>query len=139
MDQCIFCEIVNDRAPASVVYRDEICMAFMDIQPVNPGHLLVIPTNHATNLAELDPRTGGRLFEVAQQLAAALRRSGVQCEGVNFFLADGEAAGQEVFHVHLHVIPRYSGDGFGFTFADSYWELPERQELDKIAEAIRDN
>ncbi len=139
MDQCIFCEIVNDRAPASLVYRDGVCIAFMDIHPVNPGHLLVIPINHATHLAELDPRTGGRLFEVAQQLAASLRRSGVQCEGVNFFLADGEAAGQDVFHVHLHVIPRFTGDGFGFNFADSYWELPERQELDKIAEAIRDN
>ncbi len=138
MNHCVFCEIAKEQAAASVIYRDDTCLAFLDIQPVNPGHLLVIPIEHAANLAELDPKSGGHLFEVAQRLAASLRNSSVRCEGVNIFLAGGEAAGQEVFHHHMHIIPRFTGDGFALTFAESYWDLPDRQELDKIAQAIRD-
>ena len=76
------------------------------------------------------------MFKIAMKLSESLRNSGIRCEGVNLFLADGEVAGQEVFHVHLHVIPRFSGDGFGFKFDDSYWVLPERAELDDVAEKI---
>jgi diadenosine tetraphosphate (Ap4A) HIT family hydrolase len=130
---CIFCRIVAGDAPASFVYRDERCAAFMDIQPVTPGHVLVIPTRHAANLSELDPEDGEHLFRVGQQLAAAVRRSGLRCEGVNLFLADGVAAGQEVFHVHLHVIPRFQGDGFGLRFPPTYGLYPVREELDEIA------
>ena len=99
--------------------------------------MLVIPNQHAPYLADLEEETGAHMFRVAQRLAAALRVSGVQCEGVNFFLADGEAAMQEVFHVHLHVFPRYQGDGFGLEFSPDYFTLPERSELDGIAEDIR--
>ena len=106
-------------------------------QPVNPGHVLVIPNQHAANLADLDPDCGAHLFRVAQQIAQALRTSGIPCEGINLFLADGEVAGQDVFHVHLHVIPRYSGDGFGFRFGPHYGNRPNRAELDMMAEAIR--
>lgn len=134
---CIFCSILSGTAPASLVYRDDVCAAFMDIQPINPGHLLVIPVAHAANLSELVPETGAQLFRVAQHLAAALRRSGVQCQGVDLFLADGEAAGQEVFHVHLHVIPRFHGDGFGFRFSPMYTQRPSRLDLDRVAEKIR--
>jgi histidine triad (HIT) family protein len=134
---CIFCKILADESPASFVYRDEVCTAFMDIQPVNPGHVLVIPNEHATNLSELNPGTGGQIFQIGQQIAAALYASDLQCEGINFFLADGEPAGQEVFHVHLHVFPRFAGDGFGLEFAPSYFQLPERAELDEAAEKIR--
>src|SRR5215207_166547 len=94
MDDCIFCRILAGSAPGSFVYRDEQCAAFMDVQPVNPGHLLVVPTRHAASLAELDAPTAGRLMQVAQRLAAALRASGLRCEGVNLFLADGKAATQ---------------------------------------------
>jgi histidine triad (HIT) family protein len=136
MGNCAFCEIVAGHAPASVVYRDARCVAFMDIQPVNPGHLLVIPLAHAAYLAELDTRDGGHLFQVAQKLAVALRRSGLRAEGVNLYLADGEAAGQEVFHVHLHVFPRFAGDGFGLRFAPEYGEPVSRARLDRDAAAI---
>lgn len=98
---CIFCRIIAGQAPASLVYRDDVVAAFMDIRPVNPGHLLVVPSAHATMLADLPKRDGQQMFAVAQQLAAAVRRSGVRCEGVNLFLADGEVAGQEVFHAHF--------------------------------------
>jgi len=120
-----------------MVYQDAVCSAFLDIQPVNPGHVLVIPNQHAAFLADLEEETGAHMFRVAQRLASALRVCGVQCEGVNFFLADGEAAMQEVFHVHLHVFPRYQGDGFGLNFSPDYFTLPERSELDRIADDIR--
>ena len=137
MDDCIFCDIVVGRLPASMVYQDDRCAAFMDIQPVNPGHMLVIPNDHAAYLAELDEDTGAQMFRVAQRLAGALRHSGVKCEGVNLFLADGEAASQEVFHVHLHVFPRYHGDGFGLQFGPAYFDKPARSELDEVAGKIR--
>jgi histidine triad (HIT) family protein len=107
MEACVFCDIIAGRSQASVVYRDDYCIAMMDICPVNAGHLLVIPVKHAAHLADLESRIGGALFEAAQKLAAAIRRSGLKAEGINLLLADGAAAGQEVFHVHLHVLPRF--------------------------------
>lgn len=133
---CIFCDILAGRAPVSWVYQDEQVAAFMDIQPVNAGHVLVIPRQHAAALAGLDEDSGAQMFRVGQRVAQALRQSGLPCEGVNFFLADGEAAGQEVFHVHLHVFPRYTGDGFGFKFGPHYRSLPARATLDLTADHI---
>ena len=133
--ECVFCAIVAGRAEASVVHDDEEVLAFLDIRPVTAGHLLVIPKRHAAYLAELDEATGGRIFTVAMRLAAALRASGLPCEGINLFLADGEAAFQEVFHTHLHVFPRFAGDTFRIS-AD--WSLtPPREELDRLAALIR--
>ncbi len=137
MSACVFCAILAGKLPASIVFRDDLCWAFMDIQPVNPGHVLVIPTTHAPSLAELDEASGDRMFRTAQRIAQALRNSGLQCEGVNFFLADGAAAGQEVFHVHLHVFPRYTNDGFGLRFGPEYGHRPTRAELEAIAGKIR--
>ena len=134
---CVFCDILAGRTPGSVVYRDGLVTAFMDIQPINPGHLLVVPNEHAADLAELPAATGARLFEVGQRLAAALRRTAVRCEGINLFVADGEPAGQEVFHVHLHVLPRFKADGFGLHYGAHYFERPSREALDEVAEAIR--
>lgn len=131
---CTFCEIAAGRLPSSQLYADDDVLAFLDIRPVTTGHLLVIPRAHAANLAELDPRAGARMFVVAQGLAAALRRSGVRCEGVNMYLADGVAAGQEVFHAHLHVLPRFAGDGFRLTVEFGH---PDRSALDATAALIR--
>lgn len=136
MESCVFCDIVAGRVPASVVHRDGRCIAFMDIQPVTPGHLLVVPLAHSAYLADLDAVVGGHLFVVAQKLAAAIRGSGLRADGVNFFLADGEAAGQEVFHLHLHVFPRFEGDGFGLRFAPEYGQPVARERLDAEAMSI---
>ncbi|MDT7595008.1 MAG: histidine triad family protein [Pseudonocardiales bacterium] len=106
---CVVCRIVAGAADASVVYDDDRLLAFCDLNPVNPGHLLVVPKVHSVGLAGLDEADGSRMFKVAQSLAAAVRSSGLRCQGVNLFLADGKAAGQEVLHVHLHVFPRYVG------------------------------
>jgi histidine triad (HIT) family protein len=134
---CVFCDIICGSAPASIVYTDDLVVAFMDIRPINAGHLLIVPRTHAACLSELDGETGGHMFQIALQLAEAIRRSGVLCEGLNLFLADGEAAGQEVFHVHLHLIPRFRGDGFGFRFGPEYSQQPERGALDEVAGSIR--
>ena len=136
MSNCVFCDILAGDLPSSIVLEDELVCAFMDIQPVNPGHVLIIPKQHTTFVADLHEETGGHMFRIAQKIAAALRRSGVKCEGVNMFLADGEAAGQEVFHVHLHVFPRFAGDGFGLRIGQEYGKKPAREELDDAAEQI---
>jgi len=136
MTDCIFCRILGGSAPGTFVYRDELCAAFMDIKPVNPGHVLVIPVAHAPYLAHLREETGAHLFRIAQRVAAAIRASGLRCEGINLFLADGEAAMQEVFHTHLHVLPRFRGDGFGLRFGPDYAVRP-RADLEAAARAIR--
>jgi histidine triad (HIT) family protein len=138
MEDCVFCHIVKGVAPASIVYSDEKVLAFMDIQPVNPGHALVIPKAHVARLSGLDEETGAHLFRIAMRVADGVKRSGVKCEGVNLLLSDGEAAFQEVFHVHLHVIPRFRGDGFGIRFGRQYGLKAERNELDKISIKIRE-
>jgi histidine triad (HIT) family protein len=134
---CLFCDIVRGQVPASLVYEDEMVLAFMDIQPVNPGHVLITARDHASLLADLDPEVGGHLFRVGMQLAAALRRSPLRCEGINFYLADGAAAGQQVGHIHLHVVPRFRGDGFGLRFGPHYSQRPSRETLNEVAAAIR--
>ena len=131
---CVFCEIIAGRAESSLAYEDAHVIAFMDIRPLTPGHVLVVPRVHADCLEALDEELGARLFRVGHRLARALRRSGLPCEGVNLFLADGEAAFQEVFHVHLHVLPRTPRDGFRIKAA---WRRPGRAELDLAAEQVR--
>jgi diadenosine tetraphosphate (Ap4A) HIT family hydrolase len=133
-NECVFCAIVLGEAEASVVHEDDAVLAFMVLQPVAPGHLLVVPKAHAVGLADLDERAGVRVWQVAHRLGRALRYSGLRCEGVNLFLADGVTAFQEIFHVHLHVFPRFAGDGFRL---DAEWRMRERSELDEAATAVR--
>ncbi len=135
MAECRFCEIVAGRSPVSTFYEDEVVLGFMTLGPVTEGHAMVIPKEHAAYLADLDEETGRHLWTVTQRTAAAIRECGVQCEGINLFLADGEAAFQEIFHVHMHVFPRYRGDSFKLV-AD--WDnKPPREELDRIAAQIQ--
>src|SRR5262245_14980027 len=132
---CVFCRIIAGDLPASVVYSDDLAIAFMDINPVTPGHLLVVPLEHVASLSAMDEEIGAHLFRVAMRLQDAIHRSGIKCAGINLFLADGEAAGQDVFHVHLHVFPRYEGDSFRI---DADWSVkPSRAELDDVASRIK--
>jgi histidine triad (HIT) family protein len=136
-EPCVFCAIANGEAPASIVYRDDAVVAFMDIRPVTPGHVLVVPLKHEVGILDMDDEeTAARMFTVGRQIAEALKDSGVRMDGFNLFLADGEVAGQEVFHVHLHVVPRFRGDGLGW-IRPAYDRPPPRSELDKVAEHIR--
>jgi len=136
-DDCVFCKIVEGTAPASVVYSDGSVMAFMDIAPIVPGHLLVIPKRHAVLVGDLEGSEGTTCWMIAATLAKALRGSGLRVEGVNLFVADGEAAFQDVPHFHVHVIPRRHGDVFGLTFPPDYESLPARPELDAVASHVR--
>ena len=134
MSDCIFCAIVQRQAEASYVFEDDLVVAFMTLEPVSVGHVLVIPRAHLPYLADVPRDIAAHMFTVGQELAAALRRSSIPCEGVNLFYADGEAAFQEVFHAHLHVFPRTTGDGFGLV-AD--WRVRPRPELDAAAAELR--
>lgn len=135
-EPCIFCDIIAGRAEASFVYEDDLVVSFLTIGPVTDGHLMVVPRAHMPMLADITDNVAARMYTVALRLAQALRDSDLRCEGVNMFHADGEAAFQEVFHTHLHVFPRYRGDGFGLT-AD--WNRSaERGALDAHAASIRD-
>jgi diadenosine tetraphosphate (Ap4A) HIT family hydrolase len=131
---CIFCAIVAREAEASIIHEDDAVVVFMDLNPVTPGHLLVVPRKHAVGLEDLDTGTSAHVWSVGHQMARALRRSGLRCDGINVFLADGEVAFQEVFHFHLHVFPRYEGDGFTI---GAQWEERDRALLDSEATAIR--
>jgi diadenosine tetraphosphate (Ap4A) HIT family hydrolase len=137
MGECVFCQIVDGQAPASVVYSDGTVMAIMDISPIVPGHLLVLPKRHAPLMSELAPGEGAACWVIAETMAKALRGSGLRVEGVNLFVADGEAAFQDVAHFHIHVIPRYGGDGFNLTLPPEYGQPVDRTALDDAAARIR--
>ena len=135
MQECVFCQIVAGESPASIFYEDEIVLGFMTIGPVTTGHAMIIPKRHAAYLADLDEETGRHLWTITQRTAAAIRESGVRSEGINLFLADGEAAFQEIFHLHMHVFPRYAGDPFKLVVD---WDVkPSREELNQAAQQIR--
>jgi histidine triad (HIT) family protein len=132
---CAFCGIVSGRLRASRVYEDARVLSFMDIHPASHGDLLVIPKVHATGLEDIDEALMTHLFRVVHLLARALRHSGLPCEGVNLFLADGEAAGQTVFHLHVHVFPRTAEDRFHL---EVRWQERSRAALDDDASQLRE-
>lgn len=136
-ESCIFCAILAGKAPASFIYRDDSVAAFMDLYPVTPGHLLIIPTAHAASLSKVDPTVAAHIMELAQQLGRAVSASDLGCDGFNLFLANGGAAGQDIFHAHLHILPRFHGDGFGFRFPGHYPREAERELLDQQAAHLR--
>jgi histidine triad (HIT) family protein len=110
MTDCIFCRIVRKEAPAEIVYEDDKVMAFMDINPANPGHTLLVPKAHFRNIFDLDEEVAAYLMKVAVRLAPAIKEA-MGAEGLNILNANEPAAFQSVFHFHLHLIPRTFGDG----------------------------
>lgn len=132
---CVFCQIVRGESPATFVYQDDAVIAFMDIQPITQGHMLVVPREHSVFMKDMNDQTAMRSFHVARHLAEVAART-LGAGGVNLFVADGEVAFQDVPHFHIHVIPRYAGDGFSLTFPPSYETPPSRAQLEAIASAI---
>lgn len=110
MDDCVFCKIIAGQLPAAVVYRDETVMAFMSLQQLTEGHTLVIPIQHVKNIYELPDELAGPLLSTAARVARAIKRE-FKADGVWVSQFNEPAAGQSVFHYHLHVIPRYLSDG----------------------------
>ena len=134
MSDCIFCDIADGKAPASFICRDDITLAFMDISSLNNGQVVVIPRKHFVYLADMDEATGKHFFTTTTRVCQAIRKSGIPCDGINLFLADGEAAGQEIFHVHFLVIPRLKEDSMKIT---GKWTSQTRQEMDTLAAKIQ--
>ncbi len=135
MTDCIFCAIVAGAAPASLIYRDDVAVAFLDISPVHEGHALVVPRNHVEDLATCPSDIAGHLMRVSANLAPRIVRV-VGAAGFNIWTANGHAAGQEVFHLHLHVLPRFTDDAFGLRFPKSYPQVAKRNALDDLAAKI---
>jgi histidine triad (HIT) family protein len=132
---CIFCDLIRGAAEVSVCYEDGTAIAFMDIQPVNPGHVLIVPKEHYESLVDLPPDVGMHLFEVAMRLGEVVRQA-TGCEGMNMVVNSGEAAGQDVFHYHVHVIPRRREDGFDIPLPVPGSQMPSREVLETTAARI---
>jgi len=130
---CIFCAIVEGRAPAEVIFEDEETMAFMDINPANPGHTLVVPKQHVRDIYELDEETAAAVMRTAVRVARAIKAA-LQPEGLNLLQSNGRAGGQAVFHLHMHVIPRWYGDGLHLARPPV---RRERQAIKEVAARIK--
>jgi histidine triad (HIT) family protein len=132
-DSCIFCRIARKQAPASIVYEDETVMAFLDIRPLSEGHTLVVPKEHYADIFDIPEETLTRVYAVTKQVAVALKKA-TKADGISIFQQNGKAAGQEVFHLHVHVVPRHEGQQLS-----RFGEASEidRQNLDRVATNIR--
>ena len=133
---CIFCKIIKRELPASFIYEDETCIAFLDIHPMTEGHVLVIPKQHKERFTQLENEVAGHLFKIGQKILKAIEDSEVRSEGANVFLSDGAIAGQEVMHTHLHIAPRFKGDGQRVGFMHSDPGQLSRVRLDEVASMI---
>ncbi len=126
MKNCLFCKIIAGEIPSAKLYEDDYVYAFLDLFPINFGHVLVIPKEHHTSVATIPEETAGRMFLVASRVGAAMRHA-LDADGFNFHLSDGTTAGQVVMHAHLHVIPRWNEDGFHWNWRQLKYEPMEKQ------------
>jgi histidine triad (HIT) family protein len=132
---CIFCDLVNGAGEVSICYEDARAIAFMDIQPVNLGHVLVVPRTHYDSLHDVPTDEAMHLFDVALRLSSIVRRLN-GADDLNIVVNSGTHAGQNVFHYHVHLIPRKDGDGFDIPLPFPGSEMPDRTLLDAMAARI---
>ncbi|MCR5201669.1 MAG: HIT family protein [Lachnospiraceae bacterium] len=132
-DNCIFCKIIKGEIPSNKIYDDEDFMVMLDISPASKGHAVLLPKYHAENLFELPDEYKEKALKVAGKCAAAIKKT-LNCDGINILQNNGEAAGQTVFHFHIHIIPRMSGDNLGIT-----WVQKTAEDNEKLAEEIKSN
>lgn len=135
MDDCLFCKIVAGQIPCTKVAEDENCLTFMDINPISPGHTLVIPKRHCEAIHEMSPEEAAHIGRCLPALAAAVKAA-VGAEGLNVLQNNGTCAGQAVAHLHFHLIPRWPGDGLGYRWPAKQADFAV---LAKQAGAIRAN
>ena len=133
MSDCVFCKIVARQIPASVVYEDQHTLAFMDLGQVNPGHVLVTIKSHAENLYGLDDTHAAAVMRSAARIARAIRDA-FKPAGLSVYQANGKAAGQTVFHYHVHLVPRHDNDGMALS-----WPVknPPREKLEEYAGKLK--
>jgi len=133
---CIFCKIVSGQISSERVHEDERCIAFLDINPIAPGHTLLVPRDHHADLLDTPHATLGALMAAAPKVAQAVLAA-TGGEGFNFFQFNGRCSGQEVFHIHFHIIPRRPGDGVSYQWRQGKYGEGEMATLGaKIREAI---
>lgn len=135
-EHCIFCEIISGAIPAAVVYEDDGTIAFLDMMPVNKGHALVVPKKHSRNIFDASHETLAYLMPVAQKIARAVQK-GTGAEGINIHMNNEPAAGQVVFHIHIHVIPRFHKDGITMWKGRPYLDGEMQRLASQIKTALR--
>lgn len=128
MNDCIFCKIANGEIPAATLYEDEDFRVILDLGPASKGHALILPKTHAANLYELPEELAGKAMILAKKTAVKLTDA-LHCDGLNVVQNNGEAAGQTVHHFHMHLIPRYEGDGVGITWKPGELSDEDREEI----------
>ncbi len=131
-DDCIFCKIANGEIPTKTIYEDEYFRVILDLGPATKGHSLILPKEHAANLYELPAEYAERIIPVAQKVAGKMKEN-LHIDGLNLVQNNGEVAGQTVMHFHLHVIPRYEGDGQNMLWNPG---KPSAEELEEIKNII---
>ncbi len=133
---CIFCKIANGEIPSSTVYEDEDFRVILDLGPAAKGHALILPKEHFKDVCELDPAVAAKVLPLGAKIGAAMKKS-LGCAGFNLVQNNGEAAGQTVFHFHVHVIPRYEGGPSMVTWTPGS-EKPEvlAETAEKIKKAL---
>ena len=132
MENCIFCKIIAGEIPSATVYEDDDVKAILDVNPAARGHVIVLPKKHASDVFSIPDEDLSKAICVAKKVAAALKEA-YKCDGVNILQNNGEAAGQTVFHLHIHVIPRFEGDTISVKWKQG--EMPA--DLDVIADEIK--
>ncbi len=130
---CIFCKIVQKQAPASILFEDASTMAFLDIRPLNIGHTLVIPKAHYIDIFDIPEAELSRVHLVSKQLAQAIKAATI-ADGISIIQQNGKSAGQDIFHLHVHVVPRFEGQKLPH-FSDL--KMVERATLDEMAMKIK--
>ena len=137
MNDCIFCKIINGEIPSAKVYEDELVYAFLDIAPINPGHVLVIPKEHHQSASTIPEHIAGRMMRIGSRIGIALKRRD-EYDAYNLHLAYGAAAGQVVMHAHLHVVPRGVEDGFRWNWRQlSYPDGAAKALAAEIADKLK--
>ena len=134
-DACIFCKIVQKQAASSVIFEDNAVLAFLDIRPLNMGHSLVIPKGHYVDIFDIPEEDVGQVYQATKPIAIAVKKA-TSANGVSIIQQNGRAAGQDIFHFHVHVVPRFDGQKLP-QFSEI--KLVERDKLDEMALKIRES
>lgn len=128
MENCIFCKIANGEIPSATLYEDADFRVILDLGPASKGHALILPKAHAANIYEISDELAGKAMILAKKMAGKMTEA-LQCDGFNIVQNNGETAGQTVFHFHMHLIPRYKGDGVGLTWTPGTLSDGDREEI----------
>jgi histidine triad (HIT) family protein len=132
-ETCIFCKIIQKTIPSSILYEDNTSLAFLDIRPLNKGHTLIIPKNHYVDIFDIPKNDLQTIHAATKPLATAIKNA-TNADGISIIQQNGKAAGQEIFHYHVHVVPRFNGQPLP-RFNEI--NIAERKELDEMATKIK--